>query len=193
MIERRQRGGSVGVERFDDPIVRHAVDAGDVGEAAAACLVEQHTTEPVRRRSPARDLRMALSARPVTVAATDALLVPDEHRRVAARPVMQPPSVSAMTDDVERSAMEARGWERGLDVHLEHAVNEIGADDHEVVELQGHLDTLGHGVSPWLGCLVAAEPRKTPFSRRGPETTLDLEERETVTPPRHTDPYDPFG
>jgi hypothetical protein len=131
------------------------VSSGHLGEWPPARLLEELAVEALGQRSPTGEGQVSLAARASAVRTSKASLVPDEHGWTADASVPNASSAAAMTHDRHRAAVEAGGWERRLDVDLQHAVDDLGTDDLKVIELERQVDTLAQEGPPCSICLVA--------------------------------------
>src|SRR5665809_118030 len=127
----------VGIEGLNHPVEGGPLGCRYLHERLFHRSHEEMLPEPIGDRSAARDLRVAITAGAVAVAAPEPPLVPQQHRRITARAITDATKAALVTGDIEGSAVVARGSAGRTHLDLERAVNDLGIDDQKPLRSRG--------------------------------------------------------
>src|SRR3990172_8146391 len=100
------------------PPPRHRFPVGHIDPRLVTRSLSQLVDEPAADPFLAGQGRMPFPRSPATIPTPEPALTPQENRRIATTPIPDPAEVAAMTDNVDRPAMETCRREGRIDLHL---------------------------------------------------------------------------
>ncbi len=150
---------SARIESLDDSVARYLLRRSDPRERLVNRSLEQTLSKPRRDRSSRGYLWVALPAGAPAVPAPEPPLVPQQHGRIAARPVADASEVALVTGDIEGPAVEARGDSDRSHLDLEPSVDDLRIDDPKPVRSSGTRIASTEG-PPFFDGLVNEEAKE---------------------------------